>query len=224
MAVMIPDIFSAYLQGKRSAIQDNWSDLANYNSVLKGQLGNAMDMATFGDNVRRNLYNTQRARFDALRGGLQAINDAAILDTGLGQQALVEQYGIPNAQAQYNAAFYRQGLQNMLGPMAGAAQPGQPGQPGQAQQGGAQQGLGNPPNMRALNQEAVDPNAVLSVQQGVPWNGNAADLVPLVQGFAGGDPGITSASLDYYRAPDGSIVRRDPSDSRRYLYVSNPYD
>ena len=31
MPIFIPDLFSGYIEGRRKAIQDNWTDLTNYN-------------------------------------------------------------------------------------------------------------------------------------------------------------------------------------------------
>lgn len=214
MAVMIPDIFSAYLQGKRNAITDNWNDLNQYNTVLKGQLSNAMDMATFGDNVRRNNYNAQQSRFNALRNGLQAVNDAAALDMGLGQMGLVDQYGIPNLQAQYNAMLYQQALGRMASPQAA--------QQGAAQQGAAQQGT-NPPGMPSHRPQPASPAPLPSELNGITVPQEAmVGAVPLVQPFAGGDPGIADASKGYFRLADGSIARQMPGG--QFLYVSHPYD
>lgn len=52
MAVFIPDIFSGYLNGMRTANEDNWKDLQNYNNIQKGQLDNAFKFATFDPAVR----------------------------------------------------------------------------------------------------------------------------------------------------------------------------
>lgn len=37
-----------YIQGQRQAIQDNWTDLMNYNKAQQGQLENAFLETTFG--------------------------------------------------------------------------------------------------------------------------------------------------------------------------------
>ena len=47
MAIFIPDLFGSYVDGREKAIDSNWKDMQNYNSVLNGQIDNARDMATF---------------------------------------------------------------------------------------------------------------------------------------------------------------------------------
>lgn len=51
MAIFIPDLFGSYVDGREKAIDSNWKDMQNYNSVLTGQLSNAKTMATFDSDV-----------------------------------------------------------------------------------------------------------------------------------------------------------------------------
>ena len=51
MAIFIPDLFGSYVDGREKAIDSNWKDMQNYNSVLGGQIDNARDMATFNSKV-----------------------------------------------------------------------------------------------------------------------------------------------------------------------------
>ena len=51
MAIFIPDLFGSYVDGREKAIDSNWKDMQNYNSVLNGQIDNARDMATFNAKV-----------------------------------------------------------------------------------------------------------------------------------------------------------------------------
>ena len=51
MAIFIPDLFGSYVDGREKAINSNWKDMQNYNSVLGGQIDNARDMATFDSKV-----------------------------------------------------------------------------------------------------------------------------------------------------------------------------
>lgn len=51
MAIFIPDLFGSYVDGREKAIDSNWKDMQNYNSVLGGQVDNARDMATFDSKV-----------------------------------------------------------------------------------------------------------------------------------------------------------------------------
>lgn len=52
MPIFIPNLFGAYIDGRRAAIQDNWLDQKNFNDVLKGQLDNALTMDTYDPAVR----------------------------------------------------------------------------------------------------------------------------------------------------------------------------
>jgi hypothetical protein len=61
-------LLPGYVQGERQAVQDNWSDLNNYNKVQAGQGQNAFDFASFGhkldmvkDAADLQNYNTQNA-------------------------------------------------------------------------------------------------------------------------------------------------------------------
>lgn len=62
-ARLIPGDMNGYRQG----IQDNWSDMTNYNNVQKGQISNLFDMATFEDDVTRANMAAENARLGTLR-------------------------------------------------------------------------------------------------------------------------------------------------------------
>lgn len=61
-------VLPGYVEGYRNAVKDNWSDMANYNTVEKGQIDNLYNMVTFGNDVDRSNYNTEIARLSLLRG------------------------------------------------------------------------------------------------------------------------------------------------------------
>lgn len=92
MPIFIPDLFSGYVEGRRKAIQDNWTDLTNYNSVLGGQLQNAFNMETFDDNVSMSRDNAQNSRANT------AYNSLAI-DNMIAQLLEERKLGVPSAAA-----------------------------------------------------------------------------------------------------------------------------
>lgn len=53
MALVIPDLFTPYLTGRRQAIADNWQDLTNYNTVQRNQLSNLRDLGTLSADINR---------------------------------------------------------------------------------------------------------------------------------------------------------------------------
>lgn len=74
MFFVIPDLFTPYIEGREKAIDRNWNDLNQYNTVQKNQLGNLFDLATFSPRVNQEyerltesaLKNRQAARTDQL--------------------------------------------------------------------------------------------------------------------------------------------------------------
>lgn len=94
-AVFLPDIFGAYLSGRRAAITDNWNDLKDYNAVLKGQLSNAYDMATFGDRVRQNAGTAMSQMAQGEQQRQRAVYGGYDLDTALRYLAQFGQGGTP---------------------------------------------------------------------------------------------------------------------------------
>lgn len=53
MTLVIPDLFTPYLNGRRQAIADNWQDLSNYNTVQQNQLSNLKDLGTLSADINR---------------------------------------------------------------------------------------------------------------------------------------------------------------------------
>lgn len=69
MPIFIPDLFSGYLQGRRAAIQDNWTDLKDFNTVLGGQMDNALNLQTMADRARISASNANLTEQAAALGG-----------------------------------------------------------------------------------------------------------------------------------------------------------
>lgn len=59
-------ILPGYVQGERQAVEDNWNDLTNYNSVQAGQIQNAFDEQTFDDRVDMMGFSRDNAANQAL--------------------------------------------------------------------------------------------------------------------------------------------------------------
>lgn len=53
MALIIPDLFTPYINGRRQAIADNWTDMANYNAVQKGQIDNLEALGSLAANINK---------------------------------------------------------------------------------------------------------------------------------------------------------------------------
>lgn len=78
MFFVIPDLFTPYIEGRERAIDRNWNDLNQYNTVQKNQLGNLFDLATFSPRVNQEyekltesaFKNRQAAREDQLKQNL----------------------------------------------------------------------------------------------------------------------------------------------------------
>lgn len=72
--IIIPDLFTPYIEGRERAIDRNWNDMTQFNQVQKGQLDNMEALATFGprvnatyeDTIAKSLANMQRERINAL--------------------------------------------------------------------------------------------------------------------------------------------------------------
>lgn len=62
----IASLLPGYVEGRRQAIQDNWSDLSNYNQVRSGQLGNLFTEATWDDRLRQMNDATVNSGFNTL--------------------------------------------------------------------------------------------------------------------------------------------------------------
>ena len=59
--LIIPDLFTPYMEGVETARKANWDDLNQYNNVQEGQLSNAYNMATFSPRVNKAYEETDAA-------------------------------------------------------------------------------------------------------------------------------------------------------------------
>lgn len=64
--IIIPDLFTPYVEGVELARKANWDDLNNYNKVQKGQLDNLFELATFSPKVNREYESTDKLALENL--------------------------------------------------------------------------------------------------------------------------------------------------------------
>lgn len=80
MPIFIPDLFTGYINGRRAAIKDNWKDAENYNSVMKGQLENALAMQTMADEARKSNASANVADMNQTIAGARTDNELDLLN------------------------------------------------------------------------------------------------------------------------------------------------
>lgn len=80
MPIFIPDLFTGYINGRRAAIEDNWKDAKNYNSVMKGQLENALAMQTMADAARKSNASANVADMNQTIAGARTDNELDLLN------------------------------------------------------------------------------------------------------------------------------------------------
>lgn len=71
MALVIPDLFTPYLNGRRQAIADNWQDLSNYNTVQQNQLSNLIDLGTLSADINKAYEDTDQVALQNLSNQYQ---------------------------------------------------------------------------------------------------------------------------------------------------------
>lgn len=98
----LPNLFRPYIEGREAAIKENWQDLSNFNSVLKGQMENALYGETMGDAA-------DRSHDQATREHINTVLSAANFPVGLNSAAL-GQY----AQSTYGKDLIDAKLTNQL--------------------------------------------------------------------------------------------------------------
>ena len=102
-------LIPGYMDGRRQAIADNWTDLMNYNQVQKGQISNLFDIATFAPDIRR----ANAAASNAEMGMVQ--NSLGLAQSMAGFPGQMDYYNAWSMYAPYSAPLYfdnqyRQGL------------------------------------------------------------------------------------------------------------------
>ncbi len=59
--LIIPDLFTPYIEGRETAINRNWQDMANYNSVQADQMNNFYNLATMSPRINNQWYGADNA-------------------------------------------------------------------------------------------------------------------------------------------------------------------
>ena len=131
MPIFIPDLFTGYINGRRAAIQDNWQDAQNYNSVMKGQLDNALAMQTMADSARKSNASANVADMNQTIVGARTDNELDLLNKQRANNLNALKAQLEAIQAQYNIDFTKSDEYKklMLGQTQLAAAAGQLAQP-----------------------------------------------------------------------------------------------
>lgn len=186
MPIFIPDLFTGYINGRRAAIQDNWQDAQNYNSVMKGQLDNALTMQTMADRARISNANANTADMNQALSGARTDNELDLLNKQRANNLNALKAQLEAIQTQYNIDLTKseEYKKYMLG---------------QAQQAAA---AGQPTSITATGQTAVNPNLVpqgtssINPENSPKWNLLDAETQNYVRNYLAGNPVESQADLD----------------------------
>lgn len=191
MPIFIPDLFTGYINGRRAAIQDNWQDAQNYNSVMKGQLDNALTMQTMADSARKSNASANVADMNQTIAGARTDNELDLLNKQRANNLNALKAQLEAIQTQYNIDLTKseEYKKYMLGQAQQAAAAGQPtsitatGQTGQnnarlVPQGTSSINPENSPNWNLLDAETQ--NYVRNYLTGHPVE-SQADLDAIIQ-------------------------------------------
>lgn len=191
MPIFIPDLFTGYINGRRAAIQDNWQDAQNYNSVMKGQLDNALTMQTMADEARKSNASANVADMNQTIAGARTDNELDLLNKQRANNLNALKAQLEAIQTQYNIDLTKseEYKKYMLGQAQQAAAAGQPtsitatGQTGQnnarlVPQGTSSINPENSPNWNLLDAETQ--NYVRNYLTGHPVE-SQADLDAIIQ-------------------------------------------
>ena len=96
-------LLPGYIEGRRAAIQDNWQDMTNYNTVLNGQLQNLLNAVTFPDMLSSIQDSAAQSHLNTMQSGLNFYGNAMTAPTALQQMLLNAQLGL-----QYLPQMYAQ--------------------------------------------------------------------------------------------------------------------
>ena len=90
-------LLPGYVQGERQAIQDNWSDLNNYNTTQAGQLENAYTEATFQPRVSQAYDEAEMSRMGVMDNDMVLQQNMVAQPGILQERAYTSAMGLPNA-------------------------------------------------------------------------------------------------------------------------------
>ena len=186
MPIFIPDLFTGYINGRRAAIQDNWKDAENYNSVMKGQLDNALAMQTMADSARKSNASANVADMNQTIAGARTDNELDLLMKQRANNLNALKAQLEAIQTQFNIDLtqsdeykkYMRGQAQLL-----AGQTGQTGQTGQP--------TVNPnPNLVPQGTSSINP------ENSPKWNLLDAGTQNYVRNYLAGNPVESQTDLD----------------------------
>lgn len=189
MPIFIPDLFTGYINGRRAAIQDNWQDAQNYNSVMKGQLNNALAMQTMADSARKSNASANVADMNQALTGARTDNELDLLNKQRANNLNALKAQLEAIQAQYNIDFTQSDEYKKL-------------MFGQAQQAAAAGQLAQPTSTTATGQTTVNPNLVpqgtssINPENSPKWNLLDAETQNYVRNYLTGHQVGSQADLD----------------------------
>lgn len=191
MPIFIPDLFTGYINGRRAAIQDNWQDAQNYNSVMKGQLDNALAMQTMADSARKSNASANMADMNQTIAGARTDNELDLLNKQRANNLNDLKAQLEAIQTQFNIDLMNTDAYKnyMLSQAQQAAAAGQAGQVGQ-------------PAVNPTGQNTVNPNLVpqgtssINPENSPKWNLLDAETQNYVRNYLTGHQVGSQADLD----------------------------
>jgi len=139
---MVGRLLPGYMQGERQAIQDNWTDLNQYNKVQAGQLQNMFDENAMRDRLQMLRDNAMINNYQRWAAGLDLGVKAAGFPVEIGRIGWQAGNFFPMQQLKHQMMMQQVGM--AMNPRAGQAKGQQPGTalPQAMFGGGWQYGLG----------------------------------------------------------------------------------
>lgn len=189
MPIFIPDLFTGYINGRRAAIKDNWQDAQNYNSVMKGQLDNAIAMQTMADTARKSNASANVADMNQALTGARTDNELDLLNKQRANNLNALKAQLEAIQAQFNIDLTKSDEYKKL--MLGQAQLA-------AVQPTSTTATGQPAGQPAQNNAMLVPQGTSSInpENSPKWNLLDAETQNYVRNYLTGHPVGSQADLD----------------------------
>ena len=103
-------LLPGYMQGERQAIQDNWTDLNQYNKVQAGQLQNMFDENAMRDRLQMLRDNAMTNNYQRWAAGFDLGVKAAQYPLMLGQLGMQAGHFFPTQQMKWNMLQQQAGM------------------------------------------------------------------------------------------------------------------
>ena len=194
MPIFIPDLFTGYINGRRAAIQDNWQDAQNYNSVMKGQLDNALAMQTMADSARKSNASANVADMNQTLTGARTDNELDLLNKQRANNLNDLKAQLEAIQTQFNIDLMNTDAYKNY--MRGQAQ--QAAAAGQLAQLTSTTATGQPAGQPAQNNAMLVPQGTSSInpENSPKWNLLDAETQNYVRNYLTGHQVGSQADLD----------------------------